>query len=101
MDVNAFHHQAVRRLGEGLRAVAHAPDGVVEAVELPGADFELGVQWHPEAIVDRPEQASLFAAFVEAARRYAASTASTAASAAESQRSGSAGGASTSSTGIA
>jgi putative glutamine amidotransferase len=100
-EVNAFHHQAARRLGEGLRAVAHATDGVIEAVELPGADFELGVQWHPEAIADRPEQAALFAAFVDAARRYAASTESTAASAAGSQRSGSDGGSATSSTGIA
>src|SRR4051794_16240635 len=101
VEVNAFHHQAVRRLGGGLRAVAHAADGVVEAVELPGAHFELGVQWPPEAITDRPERASLFLAFVEAAGRYAASTASTAASAAASQRSGSAGGSATSSTGIA
>jgi putative glutamine amidotransferase len=101
LDVNSFHHQAPQRLGEGLRAVAHAPDGVIEAVELPGADFELGVQWHPEAIVDRPEQAALFEAFVEAARRYAARTASTAASAAASQGPGPEGGADTSSTGIA
>ena len=100
-DVNSFHHQAPQRLGEGLRAVAHAPDGVIEAIELPGADFELGVQWHPEAIADRPEQAALFRAFVEAAGRYAASAASTAASAAESQRAGSDGGSATSSTGIA
>ena len=101
LEVNAFHHQAVRILGEGLRAVAHAGDGVIEGVELPGAGFELGVQWHPEAIVDRPGQAALFRAFVEAARRYAASTRSTAASAAASQRSGSDGGSATSSTGIA
>jgi putative glutamine amidotransferase len=101
LDVNSFHHQAPQRLGEGLRAVAHAGDGVIEAVELPGADFELGVQWHPEAIVERPEQAALFEAFVEAARRYAARTASTAASAARSHAAGSDGGEATSSTGIA
>jgi putative glutamine amidotransferase len=101
LEVNAFHHQAVRRLGDGLRAVAHAPDGVIEATELPGAEFEVGVQWHPEAIADRPEQASLFGAFVEAARRYAASTRSTASDAPTSQRAGSDGGAATSSTGIA
>jgi putative glutamine amidotransferase len=101
LEVNAFHHQAVRRLGDGLRAVAHAPDGVIEATELPGAEFEIGVQWHPEAIADRPEQAGLFGAFVEAARRYAASTRSTASDAAASQPAGSDGGAATSSTGIA
>jgi putative glutamine amidotransferase len=101
VEVNSFHHQAPQRLGEGLRAVAHARDGVIEAVELPGADFELGVQWHPEGIIDRPEQAALFRAFVDAARRYADRTASTAASAAPSQRGGSDGGSATSSTGIA
>jgi putative glutamine amidotransferase len=98
LAVNSFHHQAPRRIGDGLRAVGRAPDGVVEALE--GAGFELGVQWHPEAIADRPEQAALFAAFVEAARGYAASTESTARSAPASQRSGSVGGSATSATGI-
>ncbi|MFD4950336.1 gamma-glutamyl-gamma-aminobutyrate hydrolase family protein [Streptomyces sp. NPDC058451] len=46
--VPTYHHQAVDRLGEGLRASAHATDGTVEAVELPGNRFALGVQWHPE-----------------------------------------------------
>ncbi|HKP88450.1 MAG TPA: gamma-glutamyl-gamma-aminobutyrate hydrolase family protein [Thermoleophilaceae bacterium] len=101
LEVNSFHHQAPRRLGHGLRAVAHAADGVIEAVELPDAEFELGVQWHPEGIVDRPEQAALFRAFVAAGARYAASTASTAASEAASQRPGSDAGSSTSTTGIA
>jgi putative glutamine amidotransferase len=100
LEVNSFHHQAPRRVGEGLRAVAHAPDGVVEALEAPAAEFELGVQWHPEAIADRPEQAALFRAFVEAARTYAARTASTPRTPAASQRSESAGGSVRSSTGI-
>ncbi|MGP3969355.1 gamma-glutamyl-gamma-aminobutyrate hydrolase family protein [Streptomyces sp. 6N223] len=48
--VRTFHHQAVDRLGEGLRAAALAGDGTVEAVELAGAPvLVLGVQWHPEA----------------------------------------------------
>jgi putative glutamine amidotransferase len=47
--VRTFHHQAVDRLGEGLRASALAGDGTVEAVELPDAEgLVLGVQWHPE-----------------------------------------------------
>ncbi|MFJ9948988.1 gamma-glutamyl-gamma-aminobutyrate hydrolase family protein [Kitasatospora sp. NPDC091207] len=46
LAVPTFHHQAVDRLGAGLRVSAHAPDGTVEAVEGPG--FTLGVQWHPE-----------------------------------------------------
>lgn len=48
-DVSCFHHQCVDRLGDGLVPTAHAQDGTVEAVELPGARF-LGVQWHPEDI---------------------------------------------------
>jgi anthranilate synthase component 2/putative glutamine amidotransferase len=43
------HHQGVRRLGRGLRPTAISPDGVLEAVELPGRRFVLGLQWHPEA----------------------------------------------------
>ncbi|MET8245247.1 gamma-glutamyl-gamma-aminobutyrate hydrolase family protein [Streptomyces sp. NPDC005202] len=48
MTVPTYHHQAVDRLGEGLVASAHAEDGTVEAIELPAADWVLGVQWHPE-----------------------------------------------------
>jgi putative glutamine amidotransferase len=60
-EVNSFHHQAVDQLGAGLRAVAWAPDGIVEAVELSGArQFVLGVQWHAEGLVSRPEHARLF-----------------------------------------
>ena len=100
IDVNSFHHQAPRRVGDGLRVVAVAEDGVVEALEVPGAAFELGVQWHPEGIADRPEQAALFAAFVDAAGRYAASTESTARSASRSHGEGSSGGAAIRATGI-
>lgn len=42
------HHQAVSRLGRGLRVTSVAPDGLVEALEVPGRRFALGVQWHPE-----------------------------------------------------
>jgi putative glutamine amidotransferase len=47
--VNSYHHQAIHRLGDGLVATGHAPDGVIEAIELPGADV-IGVQWHPEML---------------------------------------------------
>jgi putative glutamine amidotransferase len=47
-DVVTSHHQAVRRLGKGLAPVAWADDQVVEAIELQGHRFGLGVQWHPE-----------------------------------------------------
>ncbi|MFF9399367.1 gamma-glutamyl-gamma-aminobutyrate hydrolase family protein [Streptomyces sp. NPDC014744] len=46
--VPTYHHQCVRRLAPGLVASAHAADGTVEAVELPGSPWVLGVQWHPE-----------------------------------------------------
>jgi putative glutamine amidotransferase len=62
--VNSYHHQALKALAPGLRAVAAAPDGVVEAVVLEGHPFYLGVQWHPELL---PEQWSIFRVFVEAA----------------------------------
>ncbi|WP_320776617.1 gamma-glutamyl-gamma-aminobutyrate hydrolase family protein [Streptomyces sp. CRN 30] len=47
-SVPTYHHQAVDRLGAGLRPSAYAADGTVEAVELPGPGWVLGVQWHPE-----------------------------------------------------
>ncbi|QRP44464.1 gamma-glutamyl-gamma-aminobutyrate hydrolase family protein [Amycolatopsis sp. FDAARGOS 1241] len=59
-----YHHQAIERLGAGLIASGHAPDGTVEAAELPGAEFVLGVQWHPEQDTD---DVRLFAALVRAA----------------------------------
>jgi putative glutamine amidotransferase len=68
--VNSFHHQAAHRLGQGLVPAARAPDGVVEAIELPDRAFAVGVQWHAEAMTDRPEQLSLFEAFVVAAGRH-------------------------------
>jgi gamma-glutamyl-gamma-aminobutyrate hydrolase PuuD len=42
------HHQAVRRLGRGLKVTATAPDGLPEAIEVPGHRLALGLQWHPE-----------------------------------------------------
>lgn len=47
--VNSLHHQAVKQPGAGAEAVGHSPDGVVEAVEMPGRDV-VGVQWHPEQL---------------------------------------------------
>jgi gamma-glutamyl-gamma-aminobutyrate hydrolase PuuD len=54
-------------LGSGLRAVAHAPDGIVEAIEAPGAAFVLGVQWHAEGLTARARHRVLFEALVVAA----------------------------------
>jgi putative glutamine amidotransferase len=67
--VNSFHHQSSDQLGRGIRAVAWAPDGVVEGIEMPSHDFVVGVQWHAEAMEDEPAQ-RLFEAFVEACRAH-------------------------------
>jgi putative glutamine amidotransferase len=72
LAVNSFHHQAVDRLGRGLLAVAWSPDAVIEAIEAPGRQFLLGVQWHAECLTGRPDHARLFWGLVEAARRHAA-----------------------------
>ena len=71
IEVNSFHHQAVDRLGEGLRPVAWAPDGVIEAVEAADrTEFMIGVQWHAEGLWASERHLALFRAFVAAARRH-------------------------------
>jgi putative glutamine amidotransferase len=68
-DAQCYHHQAIDRLGAGLIVSAQdGVDGVIEAVEMPGQDFVLAVQWHPE---ERLDDLRLFAAVVEAAGAYA------------------------------
>ena len=64
--VNSLHHQACADVAPGLRVVALAPDGTVEAVEAPDHPFALAVQWHPEALPAAPESAALFRALVAA-----------------------------------
>jgi putative glutamine amidotransferase len=70
LAVNSFHHQALKRLGRGLREVAWAPDRVIEAVEHEDERrFVVGVQWHPEDLVEHDATArALFTAVVDAAR---------------------------------
>jgi len=70
--VNSFHHQAVDVLGERLEVTARADDGTVEAFEAVDRSFVVGVQWHAECLVDREEQAALFAALVDASAERAA-----------------------------
>jgi putative glutamine amidotransferase len=66
LQVNSTHHQAVRDAGPAVVS-AVAPDGVVEAIELPDR-FAIGVQWHPELMAGA-EHLALYRALVEAARR--------------------------------
>ncbi|HVZ61420.1 MAG TPA: gamma-glutamyl-gamma-aminobutyrate hydrolase family protein [Terriglobales bacterium] len=68
--VNSSHHQALGNVGDGLRAVAWAEDGIIEAVEAVSPEqFVLGVQWHPERTYEQnPASQSIFRNFIEAAR---------------------------------
>jgi putative glutamine amidotransferase len=69
--VNSMHHQAIARLGDGLVVSGVAEDGIIEAVERRGDAFLVGVQWHPEMLVERDAGTRrLFQAFVDAACDY-------------------------------
>jgi putative glutamine amidotransferase len=73
VHVNSMHHQGLKRIPPGLLCSASAPDGLVEALEAPEHAFYLGVQWHPEMLVDRDAGTHrLFRAFVAAAAVYRA-----------------------------
>ena len=65
--VSCHHHQALARLAPGLRVTGRADDGTVEAVEVLGQAFAVGVQWHPE---EDSEDTRLFAALVAAGQQY-------------------------------
>lgn len=64
--VNSLHHQGLSEFASSLRPVAWAPDGLIEAVELPDHPFGLGVQWHPEWLLEHAPERALFRAFVRA-----------------------------------
>ena len=68
-DATSWHHQALRGAAAGFDAVAHAPDGTIEAIEMPSHPWMIAVQWHPElSAASDPLQQKLFDALVEAAR---------------------------------
>ena len=67
LHVNSLHHQGIKDVAPGLKAVAYAPDGLVEAVEMPEHPFGIAVQWHPEWLTDQEAIQRLFKAFVDAA----------------------------------
>lgn len=66
--VNSFHHQAIKDLGKGLVAIATANDGIIEAIESKNHKFVLGVQWHPERMLEDKKQLKLFEKFVQVTR---------------------------------
>jgi putative glutamine amidotransferase len=71
--VNSLHHQAVKRLGRGLKVTAHSEDGFVEAVESAEEyPFLMAVQWHPEEMVnDSTQQREIFVRFLAKCRESA------------------------------
>lgn len=69
IQVNSMHHQAVKELAPGCIASGVGPDGLIEAIEMPGYPFFVGVQWHPEYLWEQDlAAASLFLEFIKACR---------------------------------
>lgn len=69
LNVNSLHHQGLKDIAPGLRVAGHAPDGLVEAVEIPYHPFAVAVQWHPEWLIDQLPMQRLFESFVSAAQK--------------------------------
>ena len=65
VSVNTYHKQAVNQIGKGLRIIATAPDGVIEAFEDPTMPLFAAVQWHPERLADEAEHLAPFKLLVE------------------------------------
>lgn len=65
---NSFHHQSVDRLGKGLTVSGFTGDAIVEAIEMPSHTFVLGVQWHPESMLDCSNMKQLFYALIRYSR---------------------------------
>ena len=69
VEVNSLHHQAIDRVGDGLRIVGRSTDALdlIEAIEVEGAPRVLGVQWHPELLRHRLDHLALFEHLVDLA----------------------------------
>jgi putative glutamine amidotransferase len=71
--VNSYHHQAAKRVGSGLRAVAHSPDGVIEALEFTDPErYGIFIQWHPERMDNEEHRRAIFSSFIKACQEYKA-----------------------------
>lgn len=77
LGVNSLHHQAVGRVGAGLRPVAWSPDGIIEAIESDEGCPVLAVQWHPELLVQHPGHPELFGWLAREAMRFRCESAPT------------------------
>ena len=69
LTVHSYHHQGIDRVADGLRVTARTDDGLVQAIETPGDEYLVAVQWHPE---ENAEDRRLFLGLVAAAARYRA-----------------------------
>lgn len=69
LNVNSLHHQGLKDIAPGLRVAGHAPDGLVEVVEIPDHPYAVAVQWHPEWLTDQAAMQRLFKSFVDASGR--------------------------------
>ncbi len=65
---NSFHHQSIDRIGKGLAVSGFTGDAIVEAIEMPSHTFVLGVQWHPESMLDCSNMKQLFYALIRYAK---------------------------------
>lgn len=68
IDVNSLHHQSLKDIAPGLRVIATAPDGIIEGIEANHNHFALGIQFHPEWLVDDARMVNIFKDLVAAAR---------------------------------
>ncbi len=66
IETNSMHHQSIKNVADGWKVCAKAPDGTIEAIELPNYSFALGLQWHPEHLFDTDEKSRLiFKRFID------------------------------------
>lgn len=70
IKVNSLHHQGLKDIAPSLCVAGQAPDGLVEAIELPDHPFGLAVQWHPEWLTDQEPTRNLFRKFIEATSKH-------------------------------
>ena len=66
---NSFHHQAVKKVAPNFKITAKADDGIIEAIEYTKNRFILGIQWHPEGLIQYSDHLKLFKALVDEARK--------------------------------
>jgi putative glutamine amidotransferase len=69
ISANTYHKQAVKNVGRGLKVVATAPDGTIEALEDPSFPMMVATQWHPERLTDEAEHLAPFKLLVERASK--------------------------------